>query len=482
MFVEARNRLVDWLRRQLVGPPGDDILRMSPLERYPTGVLHPVELGTSGMDPALGDEATETDPMLLADEDDEVLQDGEGEGRTLAQPARRRRYVPPSSVGFSFCVRGAACLTITASATVYERTGERDEKGRFRSQEYERTKLESHSLAWSASDSLTDPFWQGRGGIDVRARPHRDGAILTVTLFNRNRLDAGAPGWQRTQDRVEKALFEVELECIIEAGELVGYPRVDPSLLSEEEQELELQYKDRHIYAIGHGAAVEWLVEPGRTVQIRSDFMPAVETPPMKMVDTGIGKVLELARLADAPPYDELEQFVERYADWVEGQHHLAGDVRDVKERAAAKRICDRMTTALERMRQCVEMLRSDPRADESFRLANRAMFDQMRQARQVDGKEAESGEYRWRPFQLAFLLTVMESAIREDNEFRDVLDLIWFPTGGGKTEAYLGLIAFLIVWRRLKYPDTGGGTVAFMRYTLRLLTRRKRPEKYVIP
>ena len=475
MFVEARNRLVDWLRRQLVGPPGDDILRMSPLERYPTGVLHPVELGTSGMDPALGDEATETDPMLLADEDDEVLQDGEGEGRTLAQPARRRRYVPPSSVGFSFCVRGAACLTITASATVYEqRTGERDEKGRFRSQEYERTKLESHSLAWSASDSLTDPFWQGRGGIDVRARPHRDGAILTVTLFNRNRLDAGAPGWQRTQDRVEKALFEVKLECIIEAGELVGYPRVDPSLLSEEEQELELQYKDRHIYAIGHGAAVEWLVEPGRTVQIRSDFMPAVETPPMKMVDTDIGKVLELARLADAPPYDELEQFVERYADWVEGQHHLAGDVRDVKERAAAKRICDRMTTALGRMRQCVEMLRSDPRADESFRLANRAMFDQMRQAHQVDGKEAESGEYRWRPFQLAFLLTVMESAIREDDEFRDVLDLIWFPTGGGKTEAYLGLIAFLIVWRRLKYPDTGGGTVAFMRYTLRLLTRQQ--------
>ena len=77
-------------------------------------------------------------------------------------------------------------------------------------------------------------------------------------------------------------------------------------------------------------------------------------------------------------------------------------------------------------------------------------------------------------PFQLAFLLTVMVSAVREDDDFRDVLDLIWFPTGGGKTEAYLGLIAFLIVWRRLKYPDSGGGTTAFMRYTLRLLTRQQ--------
>jgi hypothetical protein len=74
----------------------------------------------------------------------------------------------------------------------------------------------------------------------------------------------------------------------------------------------------------------------------------------------------------------------------------------------------------------------------------------------------------------LAFLLATLESAINEDSEFRDVVDLIWFPTGGGKTEAYLGLIAFLIVWRRLKFPDTGGGTVALMRYTLRLLTAQQ--------
>ena len=67
-----------------------------------------------------------------------------------------------------------------------------------------------------------------------------------------------------------------------------------------------------------------------------------------------------------------------------------------------------------------------------------------------------------------------MVSTIREDHEFRDVLDLIWFPTGGGKTEAYLGLIAFLIVWRRGKFPNSGGGTTALMRYTLRLLTRQQ--------
>ena len=102
-------------------------------------------------------------------------------------------------------------------------------------------------------------------------------------------------------------------------------------------------------------------------------------------------------------------------------------------------------------------------------------MLDQMRQADLIKGKKIELSCYRWRPFQLAFLLTVMVSVIHEDDDYRDILDLIWFPTGGGKTEAYLGLVAFLIVWRRLKYDGgSGGGTVAFMRYTLRLLTKQQ--------
>ncbi|HEX22653.1 MAG TPA: helicase, partial [Chromatiales bacterium] len=89
-----------------------------------------------------------------------------------------------------------------------------------------------------------------------------------------------------------------------------------------------------------------------------------------------------------------------------------------------------------------------------------------------LHGKHRADQDYRWRPFQLAFLLTTLESTANEDSEFRDTVDLIWFPTGGGKTEAYLGLIAFQIALRRLRHSDTGGGTAVLMRYTLRLLTR----------
>ena len=479
MYVEARKKFVEWLRSQLIGPAGEGALRMSPLDRYPTGVLHPVEPDVTGIDPAstVGDEA-ESSLHDEPDEDEEATHSGpESDAPTLARPARRRRYVPPSSVGFSCYVRGHVRISVTAAAAVYRGTEERGERGRFQAREYTRAELPESTITWSgtaAASETGETLWGGRAGIDIRARPHRDGCILTVTLCNRSELDPDAPPRDRALDRVGKSLFEARLECVIESGELVDYPRVDPSLLTEEEQELELQYREQRIYAVGHGAAADWGVRPGHAARIWSEFMPDAEVPMMTVNIGGDDAVLRLARLAEAPMLRELARFVGGYAGWVAEQERIASGLPGAAARAAAKRISDRMTVALDRMRGCVRTLHDDRRAAESFRLANRAMLDQMHRAHRIAGRDTDPDDHRWRPFQLAFLLTVMVSAIREDDEFRDVLDLIWFPTGGGKTEAYLGLIAFLIVWRRLKYPGSGGGTVAFMRYTLRLLTRQQ--------
>ena len=476
MYVDARKKLVDWLRRQLIGPAGEGSLIMSPLDRYPTGVLHPIDPDVSGIDPAsAGQEGAE--PTLLDDQDDATPADNGTDDRTLAQPARRRRYVPPSSVGFSCFVRGEVGLSIAASAAVYQGIGERDEQGRFQLREYVREALPEQIVSWLSTAGADGPgaiHWDGRAGIDVRSRPHRDGRILTVTLCNRSELDPHVPPRFRTRDRVSKSLFEARLECVVENGELVKYPRIDPSLLTEEERELELQYREQRIYAVGHGAAANWEVRPDRKARIWCEFMPEAEVPMMTVNTGGDDAVLRLAHLADAPAPDDLERFTDGYADWIAEQERIAAELRSRDERAAADSIGERMRIALDRMRACVEMLRTDRLAAESFRLANRAMLDQMRRADHIAGKDTEPDAYRWRPFQLAFLLTVMLSAIREDDEFRDVLDLIWFPTGGGKTEAYLGLIAFLIAWRRQRYPGSGGGTTAFMRYTLRLLTRQQ--------
>ena len=125
-------------------------------------------------------------------------------------------------------------------------------------------------------------------------------------------------------------------------------------------------------------------------------------------------------------------------------------------------------------MEQGIELLKNDSNAQIAFNLMNRAMLKQWQQLDKNKGITKDKEEYQWRPFQLGFILMTLQSTIDENSKYRDVLDLIWFPTGGGKTEAYLGLMAFLFVYRRLKYGDNSGGTAAIMRYTLRLLTTQQ--------
>ena len=198
-----------------------------------------------------------------------------------------------------------------------------------------------------------ETIWGDRVGIDIRARPYRDGCILTITLCNRSELGPDAPARERTRDRVSRSLFEARLECVVESGELVDYPRVDPGVLTEEEQELELQYRGQRIYAVGHGAAADWEVRPGRAARIWSEFMPDAEVPMMTVNIGGDDAVLRLARLAEAPMLHELARFVGGYADWVAEQERIAFGLPGGAERAAAKRISDRMNVALDRMRAC---------------------------------------------------------------------------------------------------------------------------------
>ena len=545
-----RRRLLDWVRGQLVGPAGSGWLRGSPVERYPAAVLHPVDpagWGMTGLDPAQSEEdgdeprhapagrpedpreayGSESAAVPDDEEDDDAPVDAEGApGGVAARPVGRRRYVPPSSVGVSFYVRGDARLRVTASAASYRRVRERGPSGRFVAHRegdhpggggtddgggsrarYERTPFEC-GLIWPAGEAeapvgvrrhvrrrpyrdgdlvtatfsnvspatppgpegAATPAWDAQ--VDVRRRPYGGGHILTVVFANRR--PEAPPG----TDRAERRLFEARLECEVEAGELAEYPRVDPALLTDEEQEIELRYRDTHIYAIGHGAAADWALEPGRPPRIRSACMPEVDVPLVTTRVDGVDdRVLVMRDIAAEGTFPEclprFEAFVAAYGAWV-GRQRAAARRFAAGERAAADRICARMDAAQERMRGGVERLRRDDDAALAFRLANQAMLDQMRQHDIAAGRDRDVRDYRWRPFQLAFLLAVIESTLDERDACRDVLDLIWFPTGGGKTEAYLGLIAFLIVWRRLRYGEAGAGTAVLMRYTLRLLTRQQ--------
>lgn len=494
IYVKPRKKLIDWVRRQLVGPRGavvggSDLVGILPTERFPCGALYPTSQWGEGIDPAV-------------DDVEEVEASVDATGESSAEPAIVRRYIPPSSLGFSFFIRGEAIrFQILCYAIGYEdreRAGdehtERDEQGRFKKREWTRREL----VAGQGNDgdfiNITCPGKDLRQGfgmleekarVDVLWRCFADGWIVTVSLCNAQQISDGSTakdnakksGTEYAIERAQKTLFQASLRCVIDAGEVGVYPRVDRGLLDEEEQEIELQYTHRHVYAIGHGCAADWTLRGDKVAELRSDTLPAVEVPQMT-ADTGaVGEPsLSLARLADfgqthAVLLPELIAFVDGYAAWVSNQQGCISGL-PAEDHAAANRIVDRMSVAISRMRAGLNLLSGNAQARLAFALANRAMLDQMRQHDRTQGKPRADDAYRWRPFQLAFLLTTLESTANADSDFRDTVDLIWFPTGGGKTEAYLGLIAFQIALRRLRHCDTGGGTCVLMRYTLRLLAR----------
>ncbi len=127
---------------------------------------------------------------------------------------------------------------------------------------------------------------------------------------------------------------------------------------------------------------------------------------------------------------------------------------------------------AADRIERGIALL-ADPQCLDAFKTANRTMAKAAKQRVGVM-QQADPATIRpeWRPFQLAFILMNLPGIADPTDADREVVDLLFFPTGGGKTEAYLGLAAFTLVLRRLKNPGiASAGLSVLMRYTLRLLT-----------
>jgi hypothetical protein len=298
------------------------------------------------------------------------------------------------------------------------------------------------------------------------------GPLVTVTVSLLNRKPAGGGL------RDESSWFQASIEAITETPAIVDRGTTG----THEDGDLAtgaLLYRNARTFASGHGCAATWDVTTDTAVSaVRTTFLPRHELRrarprPVPGVDL---RMSYLATGSSTEVLATLDSMVEAYRAWIAERETDArdeglvpGELQDV---AAAHMA--RAGEAADRIAAGISVLRADPDAMRAFRLMNEAM--QLQRARQDwvrNGAEGEPGrgdEQRWYPFQLAFILLNLAGLNDPDHADRDVLDLLWFPTGGGKTEAYLGLIAFTITRRRLR-DASATGVAVIMRYTLRLLT-----------
>ena len=291
----------------------------------------------------------------------------------------------------------------------------------------------------------------------------------SVSLFLVNGRTAAADA-----ARDEAFAFQAELEV---RSTLPFVPRPDPRGAAgddSDERIADLHYAGTPEYAAGHGVAADWELVDGACRRLRTTWMPTAEVEMTETVDMP-GVELAMAALGDLPDGGAAERaltpLVTGYRAWID-QQDAALTGFPAKRRETAEELLFHARAAANRMERGIRVLAQDPDALDAFRVANRAVAAAL--SRRL-AREGVTEPPRWRAFQLAFLLLNLSGLADPANPEREFVDLLFFPTGGGKTEAYLGLAAFAMVLRRLRHLDDGGRTGAgvsvIMRYTLRLLT-----------
>lgn len=495
-YYDFRRRVVDALERDVLGPESsDETITDPPTTKYISGVLFPSD--SSLVDPAqdLG-EGTEID--------------GESDQGESWDPAVSMSYVRyPSSMGMTLVVDTAATGTINVSVggaryvpVETEKpaiesaagAGAHDEaeassryfgrRARPREQpNWQRVPLEIAPIEIDLTKPAAGKTTPVDSGLELfqRIRPGDGQGRVSITLVLINTRKSSSSGAAFGNDA--DSLFQAALRATAPGGGpvFVHRPHGAAHVPEEDVASDRLLYRDAVSMAVGHGTAVDWDSDPGDSARATAVYTCMLPRYDLRLADSNPAidtSALEMRHLMEASRSKALEGLQNLCKDYEQWISHISDQVADVDQvlQATAERHLDRCRDALRRMRAGVELLANDSDTWEAFRLANRAMLMQRARADWLASGGTTTapdlnGSHRWRPFQIAFILLCLEGVANPDSADRKLADLLWFPTGGGKTEAYLGLLAFAALLRRLRSPLQGHGVTVLMRYTLRLLT-----------
>ncbi len=468
-MTSLRDELVISLEKALVGPSEgpSELISETPDRRYVSGILYPVGQSVG--------EAEDSNNEGESGDDDNA------NTSRLSMISERR----PSSMGLSVTSGQAAkALHAQIDWATYEKEGSNGEgRALWRRKEYHQDLSLTFPLAEGKREHpLGSSTKLGPGPvITVISRPQGDGTcVLSVFLCNRRE----APEERELANL--GSIFSPRIVLSMDGGGFVARSVESMATAEEDLASLRLLYRGLHEFATGHGCSVQWdTLDQHACHKIWTTFTPQYRQPQLAYHPFGdkllIGEFKERKNLAATCKL--LEEMIIEYERWTDYTFSKKGTSDADKLTGDLRRAFDRhkeeCALAASRMRKGLEALRTGLKVQEAFLFMNHAMY--LQRLHSPGAKRAPNPsdplniqEVRWRAFQMAFILETIPDIVNPTSEFRSSADLLWVGTGGGKTEAYLGLAAFAMAYRRLvngTAVQQSGGVSVLMRYTLRLLT-----------
>ncbi|HYX06480.1 MAG TPA: hypothetical protein VE912_07070, partial [Bacteroidales bacterium] len=561
--MDVREELVNAIREEIVGPSnnpkykdeatGEEILLKyihgTPKSRYGAGMLYPKaykNIGESDTEEN-SNEVESSDEKRTNSTTGKSYRRASGEDLDYEEPVGLANQFLPSAMGFTVRFRKNeenSKITLTVKSAHYKKgTGktelkrinkegqvevQTDKDDNPRASDYwirtplniEPIILDVYSIFNEGEKSRKIKLFKNDNNknwlsLNVYDRSVAKEDYTTLTFILVNEIIASG---NRAEDD-QHILYQNELGLTTDNEKLIApYKERTRASDTDEEKELNLLYRKKRIFGIGHGVSVKWEGNEAddsqheRIKNIKTSVIPTYEMPQIAPTTHVKLSIYELSDLGNWDLAKEsLKELVAEYGTWITKISEEAKKLDNSYQEAASNALVKCQKT-LKRIEQGVNHLLNadeDSNSVKSFRWMNRAMLWQQQRSstpQRVWIRTRNNGEIhdklqpldsgkqnfisleefkesdgwgKWRPFQIAFILMNIESTINPRSEERETVDLIWFPTGGGKTEAYLGLSAFTIFYRRLNgvkdlKNEQFSGTTILMRYTLRLLTTQQ--------
>jgi len=533
-----RDDILKFIKRELIGPDpvkphiqenGEEILLNEPPRlRYGAGILFPSpNKDGEGATYSAADSTTATEEEVIKNTEETSVESSEtivdnntssNVGDDFEEEIGLANNFLPSAMGFScFSKIPNEGFTVQVKVGIYEINDysyKKDDGTDVHRKAYYRTSF-NQPLLIPASDipliSGTSKEFALVGKdekkielvLNIRNRTHGNDSnknihLLTFTLINKNK---GA----RENIRNEECFFQVSFSVSASEECFCPYKLAASKTDQDDEKSNQLLFRKKKTFAVGHGCSPAWADDDSELVNtITTEAIPSYEIKPIvpNELKSVALKMFDMSDLTTGDITSNLIQLNAEYENWINEQEAIANRELIGEFLTTAQRHISSCRACLKRMKEGVDLLKSNSKVNRAFRLMNKAMLlqqlhygidtrnwivekgaitglekaiipdlnDQSTWQKNSDGSLRVGS---WRPFQIAFILINLHSMLNEKHPDRKMVDLIWFPTGGGKTEAYMGLSAFTIFLRKLK-DKTDSGTSVLMRYTLRLLTTQQ--------